>query len=36
MEIGTEYLAIQRTATENFVADPEELPEDIDESGPVP
>ncbi|MBX0327286.1 hypothetical protein K2Z83_06280 [Oscillochloris sp. ZM17-4] len=36
MEIGTEYLAIQRTLTENLVAEPEELPEDVDESGPVP
>lgn len=36
MEVGTEYLAIQRTITENLVAEPEELPEDVDESGPVP
>jgi hypothetical protein len=36
MEIGTEYLLIQRTATENLLAEPEEIPEDVDESGPVP
>jgi len=36
MEIGSEYLAIQRNLSETIIAEQEELPEDIDESGPVP
>lgn len=36
MEIGEEYLVIQRGSSEKIIADQEELPEDIDESGPVP
>lgn len=36
MEIGEEYLVIQRNVTSKIVAEQEALPEDIDENGPVP
>lgn len=36
MEVGMEYLIIQRSSSEKFTSEQEELPEDVDESGPIP
>lgn len=36
IEVGKEILAIQRSSTEKITAEQAELPEDVDESGPVP
>ena len=36
LEIGAEYFVIHRSKVDKIIAEPEELPEDIDESGPTP
>ena len=35
MEIGEEYLTIQRNKTEEVTAENDKLPEDVDEEGPT-
>jgi hypothetical protein len=35
MEIGEEYVTIQRNKTEEVIAENDKLPEDVDEEGPA-
>lgn len=36
LEIGAEYLMIQRSFTDNVISEQGALPEDVDEGGPIP